>query len=188
MKLKLAPILVPGFVAAAAAVGIRMSTWDSVKTGLITALSVAAAAALVRLARGLPFTAASQFEPAEIDLITGAVIQLARSLRAFLAITIVSMAALIMVSPLIEYANQIQATSLVWWGGRILSGFIGCVLAFVVVRLFQIVGSDLSLLNEQSRFLVRAVKRAAEKEQSNALAPGVGAEFRTPENYGHRIQ
>jgi hypothetical protein len=55
MKLKLTPVLVPGLVAAAAAVSIRVSTWDSIKVSLITALSVAAAAALVRLSRGLPF-------------------------------------------------------------------------------------------------------------------------------------
>jgi hypothetical protein len=188
MRVKLAPVLLPGFAAAVAAVGIRVSTWDSVKVSLITALSVAAAAALVRLARGLPFTAASQFEPSEIEQITGAVIQLARSLRAFLAITVLSMIVLIAVAPLIEYANQAQGTAVAWWGGRLLSGFVGGLLAYVVVRLFQIVASDLSLLNEQSRFLVRAVRKEAEKEQLSELAPAISTEFRTPENYGQRIQ
>jgi branched-subunit amino acid transport protein AzlD len=189
MKLKLAPVLVPGLVAAAAAVSVRVSTWDSIKASLITALSVAAAAALVRLSRGLPFTAASHFEPNEIQQITRAVVQLARSLRAFLVITILSMGALIMVAPLIEYANHVRAAALVWWGGRLLSGIVGGLLAYVVVRLFQIVGSDLSLLNEQSKFMVRAVQREAGKERSSTtLTPDISTNFRTPETYGQRIQ
>jgi hypothetical protein len=188
MRIKLAPVLVPGLVAVIAAVSVRVSTWDSVKTSIITALSVAAAAALVRLSRGLPFSAASNFEPQEIQQITAAVIQLARSLRAFLAITILSMGVLIMVAPLIALADPMRNSAVVWWGGRVLSSIIGGLLSYVVVRLFQIVASDLSLLNEQSKFMVRAVQREAEKQRAAPLAAEMGSDFRTPENYGQRIQ
>lgn len=188
MKIKLAPILMPGLAATVAAAAVRVSTWDSVKTSLITALSIAAAAALVRLSRGLPFTAASHFEPREIEQITMAVIQLARSLRAFLAVTILSMGTLIVVAPLMELSSGLRSTALIWWGGRFFSALVGGILAYVVVRLFQIVGSDLSLLNEQSKFMVRAVKREPEKTSQQTLTPGVGGGFRAPENYGQRIQ
>ena len=61
-------------------------------------------------------------------------------------------------------------------------------LAYVVVRLFQIVGSDISLLSEQSKFVVRAVHREAEKDALARLPNESSSEFRTPEGYGRRIQ
>jgi hypothetical protein len=60
--------------------------------------------------------------------------------------------------------------------------------AYVVVRLFQVVGSDLSLLGQQSKFMVRAVRRESEKDQLAKLPVGPETEFRTPENYGRRVQ
>lgn len=188
MKLKLAPALFPAIAAVFAAASVRISTWDTLKTSLITALSVVAAAALVRLARGMPFTAASHYEPDEIDKITKAVMQLARSLRAFLAITVISMVTLIAISPLTEFAARVPNTAFVWLGGRCLSAAIGGLLAYVAVRLFQIVGSDISLLSEQSKFIVRAVHREAEKNALEKLPNEISSEFRTPEGYGQRIQ
>jgi hypothetical protein len=108
--------------------------------------------------------------------------------RAFLVVTILSMTALIMIAPLMEYANAIRETPIVWWGGRCFSAAIGGILTYVVVRLFQIVGSDLSILGEQSKFMVRAVGREAEKQRMSALPTEIRSDFKTPENYGHRIQ
>ncbi|KZD21363.1 hypothetical protein [Tardiphaga robiniae] len=188
MKLKIAPVLVPIVVAAISAATVRVSTWDTIKTGLITALSVAAAAALVRLSRGLPFTTASHFETEEIEKITRAVIQLARSLRSFLAVTVLTMGLLLLTAPALELARPWAGSLPVQWGGRCFSALIGAVLAYVVVRLFQIVSSDLSLLGEQSRFMVRAVQREDAKKRLAEIPTEMGSSFKTPENYGHRIQ
>lgn len=188
MRLKIAPVLVPVIVAAFAAATVRVSNWDGIKTGLITALSVAAAAALVRLSRGLPFTTASHFETEEIEKITRAVIQLARSLRSFLAVTVLTMGLLLLTTPALEHARPWAASPAVLWGGRLFSALIGALLAYVVVRLFQIVSSDLSLLSEQSRFMVRAVQREDAKKRLSELPSDMGKAFTTPDNYGHRIQ
>jgi hypothetical protein len=41
---------------------VDVKSWDELKAGLLVALSVMAAGVLVRLARGLPFTAVDHYE------------------------------------------------------------------------------------------------------------------------------
>ena len=73
-------------------------------------------------------------------------------------------------------------------GERGLSLIVGAALAYVLVRIWQIVGSDLSLLDKQAKLMVRAVHRKArEKEEAHAQGAGT-VPFVTPEGYGRRLQ
>jgi len=188
MRLTVLPIVAPAAAAAVSAALVGLGTWDDARTGLLAALSVIAAAALVRLARGLPFTNPDHLDVDEVEQVTAAVQQLARSLRAFLGIVLATMVLLVLVKPLAGLVSLLWITE----GAkdtfqRALSGTIGAALAYVMVRIWQIVGSDLGLLDKQVHFMVRAVHRKARaKEEAEAEAAPMA--FKTPEGYGQRLQ
>jgi len=189
MRLTRLPLIVTPAAAVLSAALVGIGTWDKTKTGLLTALSVIAAAALVRLARGLPFSNPDHFEPDEVEQVTSAVKQLARSLRAFLGVALCAMVLLILAEPLENLISKLwlapaAKTALT----QSLSGIVGASLAYVLVRIWQIVGSDLSLLDKQANFMVRAVNRKARaRDEEKAERDGLPA-FKTPEGYGRRLQ
>lgn len=182
-------MLAPVAAAAISAALVGVSTWDEAKTGLLAAMSVIAAAALVRLARGLPFSNPDHFEPDEVEQVTGAVKQLARSLRAFLGVVLAAMVLLVLLQPLANIVERLwlitQAKALIVQG---LSGLVGGALAYVLVRIWQIVGSDLSLLDKQAKFMVRAVHRKAREKEEARAEEAEAIPFKTPEGYGRRLQ
>ena len=189
MRLTRLPVVATLAAAAISAALVGVGTWDKTKTGLLAALSVIAAAALVRLARGLPFTNPDHLEPDEVEQVTGAVQQLARSLRAFLGIVLAAMVLLVLAQPLANLVERLwlvePAKAAIRMG---LSATVGGALGYVLVRLWQVVGSDLSLLDKQSTFMVRAVHRKARaKEEERAEKLGT-VPFETPEGYGKRLQ
>lgn len=184
----LLPVLAP--LAAAALTGplVGLATWDSAKTGLLTALSVIAAATLVRLARGLPFTNADQIDADQARQLTQAMRTLARSLRLLLAVVLGTMILLVGLSPLGALAAKVLPHQVAGPIAIGLSGLTGAALAYTLARIWQIVGSDLSLLDQQSEILVRAVDRKnrtkdEEREKLAGIVP-----YETPEGYGQRLQ
>jgi hypothetical protein len=168
---------------------VSVGSWDKTKGGLLTALSVLAAASLVRLARGIPFSNADHFEPQEVELVTAALRQLARSLRAFLGVVLGTMVLLVAAQPLSHLIDRLWLVDTAKaYLDRAISFFVGAALAYVLSRMWQIVGSDLSLLDKQADFIVRAVHRKARaKEEKEADELGT-VPFNTPEGYGRRLQ
>jgi hypothetical protein len=188
MRVTVLPVVTTVSAGAISALLVSASAWDGLKAGLLTALSVIAAAALVRLSRGLPFTNPDHFEADEVEQVTNAVKQLARSLRAFLVVVFAAMVLLVFVKPLADEATAIFIAPAAQAIGRALSFVVGSALAYVLTRVGQIVGSDIGLLDKQAKFMVRAVHRKArDKEEARAEAAGL-TPFKTPEGYGRRIQ
>jgi len=136
----------------------------------------------------LPFTNPDHFEADEVEQVTKAVQQLARSLRAFLGVILAAMVLLVLAKPISGLISRLwltEAAEDVFQ--RALSATIGAALAYVMVRIWQIVGSDLGLLDKQAQFMVRAVHRKARtKEEAEAAAAPMA--FKTPEGYGRRLQ
>ena len=188
MRLTRLPILTTFVAGTVCAILVSAGAWDGLKAGLLTALSVIAAAALVRLARGLPFTNPDYFEAEEVEQVTTAVKQLARSLRAFLIVAFGTMVLLLLAKPLADHAKALFIPPAAQAIDRALSFMVGAMLTYVLTRIGQIVGSDLSLLDSQAKFLVRAVHRKARvKEEAQAETSGTTL-YTTPEGYGRRIQ
>lgn len=189
MRLTRLPVFVTLTAASLSAWLVGIGTWDKTNAGLLTALSVIAAAALVRLARGLPFTNPDHFEPEEVEKVIAAVRQLARSLRLFLGVTLTTMGLLVLAQPLanlvarLPLAAPAQDVLL-----RVLSAIVGGALSYVLVRLWQIVGSDLGLLDKQAEFTIRAVNRKARKRDEERAEQAALPPFKTPEGYGRRLQ
>ena len=188
MRLTLLPVVTTVAAGAFSCALVDVGTWDGGKAGLLTALSVIAGAALVRLARGLPFSNPDHFEADEVEQIINAVKQLARSLRAFLVVVLGAMVLLVFVQPLSKEAVVLFVPLAARVIDRVLSFMVGAALAYVLTRIGQIVGSDLGLLEKQAQFMVRAVHRkAGEREDARREAAAV-TPFQNPDGYGRRIQ
>jgi hypothetical protein len=153
-------IFVPLLIGAACSGWVSVDFWDASRQALLVCLSVIAAGVLVRLARALPFTVADQYELDEIRSLTSAVSQIARSLRALLIAVLVGMIGLVVAKPLLDFAaaTPVLAEHLALAGSSI-SGLLGVVIGYVFFRMLQVVSSDQSLTELQSKFIVRAVER-----------------------------
>lgn len=174
--------LVLGFITANC---IAVSTWDECKQGLLVALSVIAAGVLVRLARGLPFTTPDHYELDEVRKLTAAVRQIIRSLRILVRIVLSGMIILVLAHPLISYITQIiPEYALVI--EKIISGVLGAILTYVLLRMLQVVKGDQDFTELQSQFIVRAVERRQGKKFEEQTAK-TSSEFKNPEGYGRQI-
>lgn len=187
MTLTRLPVIVPVVAAGASFAWVGVVTWDNLRTGIVTALSVIAAATLVRLARGLPFANPDHFEPDEVDKVIGAVKQLARALRLLLGFTLATMFLVIVASSLVSGLAKVPHLNSPYVE-KAVSAITAAMLSYVVVRIWQVVGSDISLLDEQARFLSRAVHRKQGKKFEEQVEGSNIPPFKTPEGYGKRLQ
>lgn len=184
------PIVSLAAAGAASATLISVANWDLLKMGVMAALAVVAAAALVRLARGLPFTNADHFQADEVELITNAVQVIARSIRAFLLIVLATMIGLVFLAPATRVVTRLLDAfgRESWFVAPGASFLMGAAMGYVLIRLWQIVGSDISLLEKQSELMVRAVHRKARLAEETADKQAGHAPFVTPEGYGRQLQ
>lgn len=186
MKVSWPPIVFPIATAAVAATYVGVGTWDGWRAGLLPALAVIAAAVLVRLARGMPFSNPDQFDPHEVVGVTEALRSLARSLRGLIFVVLATMVALVIAAPLLKVLKR--ALQLQWGvvAERSLSGFVGLALAYAFVRTIQVVQSDISLIDRQARMLTNAVRRRhADAFEADVIKPAT--EMRRPPGYGEPL-
>jgi hypothetical protein len=129
---------------------------------LLPALSVIAAAVLVRLARGLPFSNADQFELDEARRIGAAFVQIAKSLRALFFAALVGMLWLALAPEVAAgLGPAVKGTRYEPLLGPALSGSVGVILAYTLARMIGVVQGDVSLARLQSSLLEQAVQRKA---------------------------
>lgn len=167
---------------------VSIAFWDTSKQGLLVGLSVIAAGVLVRLARGLPFTNADQYELDEIRGLTAAMSQIARSLRVLVKAVLSGMIGLVVAKPLLAFVQSVDAFSRYEaWFERSMSFFLGFAITYVLWRMLQVVKGDQDLTELQSRFVVRSVERRQAKLFDQQRIDGATA-FKAPEGYGRQIQ
>ncbi len=182
-------ILVPLVVGVAAGWLVAVPFWDGSKQGLLVGLSVIAAGVLVRLARGLPFTTADQYEVEEIRKLTRAVAQIIRSLRILITAVLAGMLGLVLVKPILDSVQSVQLLSKYsMYVEKTLSGALAFILTYVVLRMLQVVKGDQDLTELQSYFVVRAVERKHAKRFDEQIASNQSQIFKNPEGYGRTIQ
>jgi hypothetical protein len=154
-------LFIVSVVAAALAAGfVTIDMWDNVKQALLVALSVLAAAVLVRLARGLPFTNADQFEVEEIKALTKAVQQIMRSLRLLIFVILATMLLIALAKPILDRVIPIAQSGWIPIYVRAAISFtLGLLLSYIFIRIRDVVHGDYDLVNLQSNYMVRAVER-----------------------------
>ena len=179
-------LILPTLAGIAAWFAVPLSFWDSARAGLLTALSVLAAAVLVRLARGLPFTNADHFEVEEIRQVTGSMKQIMSSLFALIIVILVSMFLMVFSQKVADITYAIMPTGPIPTE-KTLSAFISFILGYVVARIIAVVRSDVGLVELQSKFLIRAVEQKVIKNIPQEKVPQP-IEYKSAHPYGHLVQ
>lgn len=156
---------------------VPVATWDTLRPALLPAISIIAAAVLVRLARGLPFTNADHFDLDQFRQVASNLEANARKLRALIFICLAALVLLIVATDVVAIT---ESSNLPAWVaptvGRMLSGTIAWLLLYAFWRIAEVVHSDVSLLRLQSKILEGVItsKNAAAFEKRTADAPKPG--------------
>jgi hypothetical protein len=188
MKIKIPHLILPIFGAAIAGAFVSVDFWDTSKAAILTALSVIGAGVLVRLARGLPFTNADQFQVEEARKIASAIKLSIRALRMLIIVILGTMVSLVVVK------GAVSAASLRWPDtadeiNAVASSAIGLLLAYIFVRITAVIQGDVGLVDLQSDFFIKAVERKqAERFEKTQVQASVGIPPSNPKDYGKIIQ
>lgn len=179
------PIVASLLAAGACALVVDVYAWEAARVWVIPALSIIAAAVLVRLARGVPVTNADHLTSDDVDDVVGAFTRLSRSLRSLLAVVLGAVVASGLASPVAAFIATYVATSSDL-GNRSGSAVVGLVVGYSFARIFQIAQSDVSIADLQARLLKKAVARKASKKfEETGMAV---SSFKQPEDYGKPLQ
>lgn len=176
-----------GSVAAAAvcAAAVSIYGWEDARTWLLPALSIVAAAVLVRLARGVPFTNPDHIREEDVEAVTAAFISLSTSLRSLFFVVLGTMVVVGAASPLARLMAELVPVDLDL-GNRLGSALVGLCVAYSFVRMLQIAQSDVSITKLQARVIRDSVaRRRAKKFAEDEMKPST---FRQPEGYGKPLQ
>lgn len=183
-------LILPVLAGAAAWLAVPLSFWHDARASLLTAFSVIAAAVMVRLARGLPFTNADHFEVDEIRQVTAAIKQIMRSLQALIVFVLATMIALTFVDRVQALFDQYGLPTTSYIADHALSAGLGFAVVYVLMRIIQVVRGDYSLVELQSRFMIRAVERKEAKKYDEARAAAAQLEppYQAPKGFGRFVQ
>lgn len=159
MKVSLSSVIIPTAGAVASAFLVSVGVWENLRAAILPAVSIVAAAVLVRLARGLPFTNADHFN---LDQFRGVAANLegnARKLRALIFVCLGGIVCLIVAK---DATDQVASFSERWpivgeIFGRLVSALLGGLLTYSFTRVVEVVHSDVALLRLQSRIIETAI-------------------------------
>jgi hypothetical protein len=178
MKVSAVPLLLPLAGAACAGALVSVAQWEALRSALLPATSIIAAAVLVRLARGLPFTNADHFTLAQFRSIAGKLEENARKLRALIFVCLAGVAVLVVAPDALKALSAIPG--LPHWSvaslDRVTSAIIAALQIYAFARVIEVVHSDVSLLRLQAKVLetVIARKNAASFEKAIDVSPKSG--------------
>lgn len=179
MKVSLPTLVLPIAGGLASAFLVGMNTWDLLRPALLPAISIIAAAVLVRLARGLPFSNADHFTLDQFRRVSSSLGDNARKLRALIFVCLVGVVFLIVGK---DFVDLIVGATARWpivglVSAKLMSGIIGALLAFSFMRVVEVVHSDVALLKLQSKILETAIAnknaKAFETAVASENAPGI---------------
>lgn len=189
MSITVRPLIVPFFVAAASACFVSVDGWGTWRTGLVPALSVVAAAVLVRLARGLPFTNPDHFTLSDFRSVAEALGKIARSLRALIFVCFSSMVGLIIFPSVLGVVRQVATDSrMEGLADSTLSALLGFSISYTFVRVMQVVEGDISLLKLQTEILDRVISAKNAQAFETKMATQSATPIAGAETFGRPLQ
>lgn len=189
MKLSWPALIIPAIGGLGAAIFVPLASWDQLRPALLPAISIIAAAVLVRLARGLPFTNADHFKLDQFRSVSKNLEDNARKLRALIFVCLADIAMLVLSADAVKLIAPVS-TRLPWFpplASAALSGIIGGLLLYAFTRVVAVVHSDVALLRLQSQILERVIadKNAAafDARLEKTERPGIAG----ADKFGNRL-
>ena len=186
MRVGFAPLVLPILTGVVCAACVTTGNWDVQAAKLLTALSVIGAAVLVRLARGLSMPAGDAIEGDEARRLTSAIKTMVRRLRLLILVILGTMVLLVVLPGASSLLQEIAPTEWADLVQRFASGIIGLAIGYVLVRMVQVVNSDVGLVDIQAEVFLKSLSRKEQKKFDEGRAASV-APFRNPEGYGKKI-
>jgi len=178
MRISVPTLVLPIVCGIVSGVFTTVAEWDALRPALLPAISVIAAAVLVRLARGLPFTNADHSTLIQFRSIASNLESNARKLRALIFVCLGNIAVLILASGALKLVTAIpfRPDWVVSGLGCLISFMLGGMLAYAFTRVIEVVHSDVSLLRLQAGIIetVIANKNAISFEKAVASKPSAG--------------
>ncbi|HJT43751.1 MAG TPA: hypothetical protein VJ750_09645 [Rhizomicrobium sp.] len=188
MRLTWAPTVLPLATAGLCGILVPIEAWNDHSAKLLTALGVVGAAVLVRLARGLVLPVADGLEIEEARRLTEAMQIMVRKLRVLIFVILATMIALVALPAIMmKLDTLLVGFRVVAVCKMIASGFIGLSLAYVFVRIMQVVGSDVGLVDIQANVFMQSLSRKQATKFEEERAKSTVAPFKAPEGYGKKI-
>lgn len=184
-------VIAPVVGGAASAWLISLATWEQLRTPLLPAISVVAAAVLVRLARGLPFTNADHFSLGDFRSVASKLEANARKLRALIFVCLGALVGLIVfpglpkleLFPVLPHFEWVP-TAL----NRLLSATLGGTVVYAFTRVIEVVHSDVSLLRLQSRIMETVIASKNAKAFEKQTESSTGTPIAGSAGYGRPLQ
>ena len=160
----------------ASAFVVPMHAWETMRGGLLPALSVIAGAVLVRLARGFPFTNADRFTLNQFRRTADSLKDVAYKLRTMMFVCLSGMAGLVIFPPFLDYMDRgsLPAVVLCCIQGT-MSGLLAAATVYAFVRMMEVTQIDLTLLKLQAKLLedfIAAKNAKAFEQEIEARPPG----------------
>lgn len=179
MKVSVPSTIVPIAGGLACGLLVSLDAWEVLRPALLPAISIVAAAVLVRLARGLPFTNADHFTLDQFRRVAANLETNARKLRALILVCLAGIVCLIVGNNLVELIAHLTSR----WPvvgeifAKLMSGAVGLLLTYSFVRVVEVVHSDVALLKLQSKILETVIANRNAKTFEKAVAdenpPGI---------------
>lgn len=160
--------------------------WVTVSQSLVTVVSLIAAGVLVRLARGVPFSAIDALSAEDARRLAKAIKQSVRVLRALLLVCFVTITYLVFFD---QISTALSLTTMAEWlpftnTVDYSAGLLVALLVFMLMRTWAVIDGDIQIADIQADLLVR--KRGQEKadEFEDKVARPASESFRNPSGYG----
>ena len=172
MKLSLPALILPLISSIAAGCMMSVDTWEQLRPALLPAISVVAAAVLVRLARGLPFTNADHFGLTEFRDVAKKLESNARNLRALIFVCLAAIVSLIGAPLVLGVVRRVakEQSSLQGLTDSAMSGATAFLTVYSFLRVIEVVQSDVGLLKLQSKIIESAIAKKNAKSFESQVA------------------
>lgn len=163
--------------------------WQSLSTALTSVVSIISAGILVRLARGVPFSAIDVLETSEANRLAKALKGSIRALRALLLVCFLTILALVFSTQLYNFSAWASQIGFQPWYDRFdtVSFIVSALLTYVLVRTYLVVDGDVQIADIQAEILLK--KRGKDKAEtfSNDVAKPAKQKYKNPPGYGGAI-
>lgn len=190
MRLQWSHILVPLSVGVACSVLTTAATWTEVSQTLLGAVSIVSAGVLVRLARGVPFSAIDVLNTEEARKLAYSIKKSVRALRALLLVCFVAVLSLVFIKQIEAGFTWLASTHWLPFSDHVdyVSLTLPFILSFVFMRTYAVVDGDIQIADIQADILIRKRgKDAADAFKKNVAGPAKES-FRQPSGYGGVVE
>lgn len=190
MNLQWSYIVIPLGVGVVTGLTTKATTWTDLRQPLLTAIAIISAGILVRLSRGVPFSAIEVLEADEARKLAEAIKLSVRALRALLIICFLTIFFIVFSVQIADLlATPVAQNNLPFTEFFDYLGFlVPALLVFVCMRTYAVVEGDVQIADIQADILVK--KRGTEDAKGfrTNIAQPTKESFRQPKGYGGVIE